>query len=349
MVSVILGNTLLRPAVEKYLTEKSDYLVEFITKDTSPNDPLSTLIDTKALRYKERDYLETLFRFWGGRIPTTWKVEELWDRRVRDYLGTRYDNRVGAFDWDLHMKIHESGGERVSSKEYKRWRENGVAFAWLHTEPSRSNRSLSAGVAQVSLNRTMHGGYLGDIVVGPYGAYGLHCENESLLKKQNNIFTHGATEITEYNLQQLFHELMEGTEYCASGDIVEVSDSPSAYSERTFLSNISLPSTLQNVKIEILSCTSSLKSFGGKCDLVWISQLVRQRGAQEAVSALAPGSVLFAEGVRLDPRIRKEQIAECEKQMHDIATLPGKVALKQLKFDGSKDWYAKFVAKVVGG
>ena len=29
------------------------------------------------------------------------------DNRVRVYLGGRYDNRQGVFDWDYHMKLQE--------------------------------------------------------------------------------------------------------------------------------------------------------------------------------------------------------------------------------------------------
>lgn len=36
-------------------------------------------------------------------------MSRLWDSRLRQYLGSRYDARHGVSDWDLHMKLHDRG------------------------------------------------------------------------------------------------------------------------------------------------------------------------------------------------------------------------------------------------
>lgn len=36
-------------------------------------------------------------------------MSKAWDYRVRQHLGTRYNSKMGCFDWDLTMKLHQKG------------------------------------------------------------------------------------------------------------------------------------------------------------------------------------------------------------------------------------------------
>ncbi|GFG33792.1 hypothetical protein Cfor_05135 [Coptotermes formosanus] len=88
------------------------------------------LLRLDTLKYRERDYLENVFKFWqepGTRFP----ISQYWDKRVRQHLGTRYDSRVGVFDWDYHMKLRSCGAEHITAREYKGWRNSGVAFTCI--------------------------------------------------------------------------------------------------------------------------------------------------------------------------------------------------------------------------
>jgi len=38
----------------------------------------------------------------------------MWNNRLRQYLGTRYDTRNGAFDWDLSMKLGDLGVSKTN-------------------------------------------------------------------------------------------------------------------------------------------------------------------------------------------------------------------------------------------
>lgn len=96
----LYGNMIVRPAVANYLKTTAAGFVDMITnydvlKDTMP-------FVTLDLRYKERDYIENLFKFWSGN--DNFDISVCWDRRVRKSLGVRYDNKKGAFDWDLQMR-----------------------------------------------------------------------------------------------------------------------------------------------------------------------------------------------------------------------------------------------------
>jgi len=109
------------------------------------------LLSLDNLKYKERDYLENVFKFWQE-PKTKFPISHYWDKRVRQHLGTRYDSRVGIFDWDYHMKLRSCGAEHITSREYKCWRNSGVAFTWLETEVTEPNLTLATGAVQVGLN-----------------------------------------------------------------------------------------------------------------------------------------------------------------------------------------------------
>lgn len=105
-------------------------------------------------QFKERDELAAVFQSWIQPSSLTRSspvlMSKVWDYRVRQHLGTRYDSKTGCFDWDLTMKLHERGvcahvgvlplravrvqpdsvlqGRVISKQQYARWRERGVAF-----------------------------------------------------------------------------------------------------------------------------------------------------------------------------------------------------------------------------
>lgn len=108
----IYGNTLVRPNTSKYLVKKAYQLVYMITDESYLARRLP-LVSTCNLKYKERDNLETIFQFWAKvRFDN---VIKLWDGRIRQSLGTRYDNKEGVFDWDYYMRLKEiPEGSRIN-------------------------------------------------------------------------------------------------------------------------------------------------------------------------------------------------------------------------------------------
>lgn len=64
----------------------------------------STLI---LFQFKDRDDLDRIFKQWIHPPSPSPSMSKVWDSRVRQHLGTRYDSRLGCFDWDLMMKLHQ--------------------------------------------------------------------------------------------------------------------------------------------------------------------------------------------------------------------------------------------------
>ena len=116
------GNLLIREKTFNWILERSSDLIRVVTDGKGP---LAELIDFSQLKFRERDDIEFVFKYWRD---TSRKFDGplLWDIRLRQYLANRYDNRDNAFDWDYHMKLKDS----VS------YFDNRILNALLFTSPS---------------------------------------------------------------------------------------------------------------------------------------------------------------------------------------------------------------------
>jgi len=110
------------------------------------------------------------------------------------------------------MTLKDRGGQQICSQEYRYWRESGVAFVFPEYEQCKPNKTLAAGL--VRNGRTfLHRGYVGDIQTGPFCGFGLRTSEERMLHSVHGDNDYRATDITERNLLELFHELQTQTAY----------------------------------------------------------------------------------------------------------------------------------------
>ncbi|XP_075461568.1 dynein axonemal assembly factor 3 isoform X2 [Ascaphus truei] len=209
----LYGNSLIRSHTATYLREKSDLFIRYVT-DTDFQHSKMPLLNLTALKFKERDRLEAIFKFWRNADPQIFQVDKLWDIRNRQYLGSRYDSRKGSYDWDLSMKLHDRGAGVINNREYSRWREKGVAFEIREGIYDVPNKCLASGLIMRHKGEKVPArGYWGDIATGPFMAFGIESEEESLLKTANGIHVKTAQDVSEYNITALFHELVTGKSY----------------------------------------------------------------------------------------------------------------------------------------
>lgn len=351
----LYGNTLLRPSTARFLTSTATNLVKMITdleymKEAMPNVDLD-------LKYKERDYMENLLKFWCS--GDEFNVSDCWDRRLRRSLGVRYDNKIGAFDWDLHMRLRSVGGHQICNQEYHSFRSLGLAFTWLEFEASKPNRSMVCGVISNG-EKYGHYGYLGEMETGPFVAYGLSCEDETFTKKTNDTNTHRSTDVTERNLKQIFHELLTGEDYVhqqtssftlghvsTMGNNAKVIDvGPEESSANTMGSNCV---TLENVTINFISMNQLIsmkhkKRFENCFHLLYFNSCYMKHFDSEIVSRIAKeNSVLIVENQLFVVAHRKQELEEYEKSVCEkTESLKCK---RRLKFDLEKDCYLKYVLK----
>ncbi|XP_040489757.1 troponin I, cardiac muscle isoform X2 [Ursus maritimus] len=204
------GNALLRPQVAAFVRAQAKRLAHLVPEPDRLAEQLPWL-SLGALKFRERDALEAVFRFWAGgeKGPEAFPMSRLWDSRLRHYLGSRYDARRGVSDWDLHMKLHDRGARVIHTREFRRWRDTGVAFELR--DPSAyhmPNRTLASGrLLSHHGERVAARGYWGDIATGPFVAFGIEADDDSLLRTSNGQPVKTAGEITQHNVTELFREV----------------------------------------------------------------------------------------------------------------------------------------------
>ncbi|XP_035255691.1 dynein assembly factor 3, axonemal-like isoform X2 [Anguilla anguilla] len=201
----VFGNSEIRCQSEQILKRTASQLSSAVT-DTLNSSP-NPCLDTTMLKFKDRDELDRIFKQWIHPPPCQ-PMSKLWDSRVRHHLGTRYDSRLGCFDWDLNMKLHQMGCGVISKQQYVRWRETGVAFEMREGLYQTTNHSLlSTRIFNRRGDRLGIRGYWGDIVSSPYLSFGIETDNKALLQIQNGKHTKTAQDVSYHNVQELFQAL----------------------------------------------------------------------------------------------------------------------------------------------
>ncbi|XP_051969418.1 dynein axonemal assembly factor 3-like [Xyrauchen texanus] len=204
----VFGNSEIRSMTEETLKHAAAQLSLSITNTLSSDSHTHPCLDTSLLKFKERDELVRIFKLWEHPPSVPASMQKVWDSRVRQQLGTRYDSRQGCFDWDLTMKLHQKGCGVINKYQYVKWRESGVAFEMREGIYQSANQSLlSTRVFNHRGDRVAVRGYWGDIVSSPYLSFGIETENKDLLKKQNNQHIKSAQDISEVNIQALFENI----------------------------------------------------------------------------------------------------------------------------------------------
>ncbi|KAK3727505.1 hypothetical protein QZH41_018379, partial [Actinostola sp. cb2023] len=223
----LFGNSLIRPQTSEYLQSKCNDYIRMVT-DFDYLETQLPCINMSQLKFKERDMLEGIFKFWRNTSdPKAFDICTSWEARLRRYLGVRYDSRVNVFDWDLVMKLQKMASI-VHSYEYKGWREHGVAFELREDCTYEvSNRTLASGLLlKKGDQRVPSRGYWGDIINSPYLSFGIESEEERLFKENNGKHIKTATNVAEFNITALMHELITGEQYKLPENIDEKTNAP---------------------------------------------------------------------------------------------------------------------------
>ena len=147
----ISGNLLVRDYTSQLIVTKANELIQFVTDDAYLRSKHGHFFDLSLLKYKERDFLEGIFKFWrlsktiGGLDP--FPAAKCWELRLRSYFGTRYDTRTNCYDWDFAMKLSDrQNAGIVNNRVYAKWRDTGVAFELRESNYDCANSTLASGM-----------------------------------------------------------------------------------------------------------------------------------------------------------------------------------------------------------
>ncbi|XP_037371507.1 dynein axonemal assembly factor 3 [Talpa occidentalis] len=315
----VWGNALLRPAVAAFVSAQAVALARLVPEPDRLAEQLPWL-SLGALKFRERDALEAVFRFWasGEKGPAAFPVSRLWDSRLRHYLGSRYDARRGVSDWDLHMKLHERGARVIHTREFRRWRDTGVAFelrdAGAYHVP---NRTLASGrLLSHRGERVAARGYWGDIATGPFVAFGIEADDESLLRTSNGQPVKTAGEITQHNVTRLLQEVAarpRGNPQQVPAPL-DGSPEPAAAPE------------LFAVRFLPLGSAQTLhhkRCYKGRFQLLYVACGMVHLLSPELGACVAPGGRLVVELARYLVDLRPEQLQEFSARAAELAQAAG--------------------------
>lgn len=329
--------------------------MELVT-DEEKMEQLYPLVNLRRLKFKERDDLEDIFKFWRNRAPKHFDMTELWDYRLRQYWKQRYDSRTNLADWDYSMKLKDLGRASViHSRQFARWRDTGIAFDPRDAPYDVSNRTL----ASCRMFREKHGsvdkrGYWGDVVNSPYIGLGIECDDDALFKKQQDQHVRHAGHVAAHNVSQYVHEIIKCEEYNAemmgSADtdpsvddpkITEVAeddhDSGGAQGDLLSMTEqevLTIPLPGVQVTFLPLKAPEELKSkpkYHRKFDAAFVGMGMVHHLQDGAFGAtLAPRAHLVLEGVQYVLGLRDEQKIEFATKVTSYAEKCGATATRKV-------------------
>ena len=138
----VFGNVRVQRRTSQYLDQVGAQLRKFISHDTGK---LKDFVDLSILRYRDRDMLEDAFKAYSKVIP--FELDNLLDNRYRALYATRYDSRKAIYDWDYHYGI-KSAASIIHIKQYREWRQSGLAFEFgdqVYSEPNKTLITYAQG------------------------------------------------------------------------------------------------------------------------------------------------------------------------------------------------------------
>ncbi|XP_058564569.1 dynein axonemal assembly factor 3 isoform X3 [Neofelis nebulosa] len=336
----VWGNALLRPQVAAFVRAQADRLARLVPEPHRLAEQLPWL-SLSALKFRERDALEAVFRFWAGgeKGPEVFPMSRLWDSRLRHYLGSRYDARRGVSDWDLHMKLHDRGARVIHTREFRRWRDTGVAFELRDSSAYHvPNRTLASGrLLSYHGERVATRGYWGDIATGPFMAFGIEADDESLLRTSNGQPVKTASEITQHNVTELFREVAAWRRPTANhGTPEQVHGEGPGSPERA------APSPEFTVHFLPLGSAQTLhhkSCYEGRFQLLYVACGMVHLLSPDLGACVAPGGHLIVELARYLVDLRQEQLQGFSARVGELAQAAGFTPQNQ---DRPSETFARF-------
>jgi dynein assembly factor 3 len=357
----LYGNLLVREYTAQFVIKKANEFIKCITDLDKMAATNLGLFNFGLLKFKERDFLEGIFKFWRLKIPSEQKdtdpnfpASKCWDIRLRTYFGTRYDVRKNAFDWDFQMKLIERKNcAIINCKVHSNWRDTGIGYELRDSVYDTANKTLASGMVfndPRNWEKTSRRGYFGDIIIGPYIAYGIESDNMDFYKKQNDHYRFTAWDVAKDNVSKLMSSVLEMSgldlkkyqskeekvtakvtelklEEIVEEDEVEVEVKP----EEKVKEEDEEYFRLENVEVHFMPLTSMVdlaqkSKYEGFFDVAYFgnSGTIHMDAAMKRVLKPAKSLVVF-ETTKYMIELKSEQIKALSEKMKEIATQNGLV------------------------
>ncbi|XP_004597160.2 dynein axonemal assembly factor 3 [Ochotona princeps] len=339
----VWGNALLRPAAAAFVRTQAHLLAQLVPEPDRLVEQLPWL-DLGTLKFRERDVLEAVFRFWAGgeKGPQAFPMRRLWDSRLRHYLGSRYDARHGVSDWDLRMKLHDRGAQVIHTHEFRRWRDTGVAFELRDSSAYHvPNRTLaSSRVLSHSGERMVARGYWGDIATGPFVAFGIEADDKDLLRTRNGQPIKTAGEITQHNVTELLREMAAWRcPAAAREDLTGTHGAQPRSPEPPAAAPARESFTVHFLPLGSAQALHLKGCYRGRFQLLYVACGMTHLLSPELGACLAPGGNLVVELARYLVDLRQPQLQGLCSRVREQAQAAGFVPQNQVS---PSDTFARF-------
>jgi len=345
----VLGNAKVQERTSKYIAKVATNLVRFVCNDEGP---LRRLVDLSYLKFRETDALEQILKSWSENTP--FDVDSLRDGRLRQFYGQRYDHRPGLIDGDYqnHVKPQAS---IIHYKQYRQWRETGIAFEFgdeTYTMPNRSLASFALG-RERGMSK-LRRGFWTDVQVSPYFAWGTDCDRTN--QHANDLFKivnkgtateqhrYTAVHVAVFNVLSMLYTLECGKSYSMrrAGDLYSGVERPADLKKFASECTEGIMQLKDRVSIILLTGDSvqtaltSRSRYKDHFDGLWLSNsaahLVADTGVHSMLRTKACSNILV-EGVRNMAMLERPKKAQYTKSVRDMAH---KAGLYELPSRGSK-------------
>ncbi|PHJ20042.1 hypothetical protein CSUI_006125 [Cystoisospora suis] len=209
----IYANCRLLSKTAANIQQRQAYLTDFVCGERFHR--LSNLLDLSHLKHRQRDEIQEAIETWHTLIK--FDVDTLRDQRLRHCYAERYDFKVNLMDWNYQMNLAPSASI-IHWRQYKRFALTGIAFDARLAEQTEPNRTLASYTAATDKKRGQSvkvRGFWGDIVNGPFCAYGVEtrqCYKDRLFRKINQQHRYHTQDIATFNLTSIIYGLQEEQE-----------------------------------------------------------------------------------------------------------------------------------------
>ncbi|KAI8839716.1 hypothetical protein BJ741DRAFT_598488 [Chytriomyces cf. hyalinus JEL632] len=323
----VFGNTFLRGKSYDAVKSLATSLIILLGDNKGP---LASLFNLNLLKFRDRDDLEVVFKFWRDDAKKAYDIEKLWDSRLRRLYGPRYDCRENSVDWDYHMKLVKEV-TIIHKTEFLRWRQHGIAYEVRGSSYDKPNRTTATleNMKQDGV-KVVKWGYFNDVIMGPFVPFGIETENELLLKRDNDMHKHASSEVAEFNIASYLEEYKSisssSIETSVFGHVLIFWFSPETFP--------TIESLLSRVKIHLLPpgvdpTASLLKLTKSKTvapiqfTSIFVSNSTAQCIAQIPPALLGPKTRMSVETARFMLDLKATQVQAFTEKLVEVCTASG--------------------------
>ena len=312
---------------------------------------LGRILDFSRLKYKEKDALADVFRWWYSTEACSASL--MWDWRMRKAHGDRYDSRANIADWDYHQRIGRSiaasSDDAVLENEqvgiihavhFREWRDTGVAYELRESNHSEANKTLvtrASGRANEFKDRNGESrgrrvstvGYWGDVRNPPYLALGIRAaqntEAAALFKKTNTQHVNTSVDAMERLVDVWVYAIEHGQDAPPADSPLVIKelggggDSDDESGDKDFASCVEgVTLTLMTGQLE--RAVVQKKAFEGMFDIVTVGCLHAHAAGAHLEKIARPGAVLCVERAYFMTEFASEQVAALDEKIAELVS-----------------------------